>query len=117
MAAAIRKLKCNKAPGVDGIPAEVYKLGGNVILEKLSDLFRSCWEQETIPQDPRDAIMVSLYKNKGSKSDCSNYRCVTLLSIAGKILARVILDRLLPTIAEENLPESQCCFRAKRGTT
>ncbi|KAI8516323.1 hypothetical protein Bbelb_049040 [Branchiostoma belcheri] len=74
-------------------------------------------ERGVVPQDLRDAIIVSLYKNKGEKSDCSNYRGVTLLSIAGKILARVVLDRLISTIAEENLPESQCGFRANRGTT
>lgn len=83
----------------------------------LTDLFRDCWERGVVPQDLRDAVIVSLYKNKGEKSDCSNYRGVTLLSIAGKILARVILDRLIPTVAEENLPESQCGFRANRSTT
>ncbi|CAH1266354.1 Hypp3340 [Branchiostoma lanceolatum] len=114
---AISKLKCHKAPGVDGIPAEVYKVGGDALLERLTGLFATCWEQGVVPQDLRDAVIVSLYKNKGEKSDCSNYRGVTLLSIAGKILARVVLDRLIPTIAEENLPESQCGFRAKRGTT
>uniref|UniRef100_UPI0025F63694 RNA-directed DNA polymerase n=1 Tax=Thiolapillus sp. TaxID=2017437 RepID=UPI0025F63694 len=56
------------------------------------------------------------YKNKGEKSDCSNYRGITLLSIAGKILARVLLNRLIPTIAQENTPESQCGFRSNRGT-
>ncbi|KAI8499112.1 hypothetical protein Bbelb_228760 [Branchiostoma belcheri] len=115
--AAISKLKCHKAPGVDGVPAEVYKLGGASLLERLTGLFATCWERGVVPQDLRDAIIVSLYKNKGEKSDCSNYRGVTLLSIAGKILARVVLDRLIPTIAEENLPESQCGFRANRGTT
>ena len=56
-----------------------------------------------------------LYKNKGEKSDCSNYRGITLLSIAGKILARVLLNRLIPNIAEEIMPESQCGFRANRN--
>ena len=59
---------------------------------------------------------LSLYKNKGEKSDCSNYRDITLLSIAGKILARVLPNRLIPTKAQENMPESQCGFRSNRGT-
>ena len=83
----------------------------------LHDLFTKCWEQGLVPQDLRDAIMVSLYKNKGVKSDCSNYRGITLLSIAGKVLARLMLNRLIPTIAEENAPESQCGFWDNRGTT
>ena len=113
---AIKKLKCHKAPGIDAIPAEVYKHGGDTLVKSLTDLFTVCWAQGTVPQDMRDAVIVSLYKNKGEKCECSNYRGVTLLSIAGKILSRVILDRLIPSIAEENLPESQCGFRANRGT-
>ena len=57
------------------------------MLDKLRDLFTNCWEKGTLPQDLRDAVLVSLYKNKGEKSDCSNYPGITLLSIADKILA------------------------------
>ena len=61
------------------------------MLGKLQDLFTNCWEKGTLPQDLRDAVIVCLYKNKGEKSDSSNYRGITLLSTAGKILARVLL--------------------------
>ena len=86
------------------------------MLNKLQDLFTNCWEKGTLPQDLRDAVFVSLYKTKGEKSDCSNYRGITLLSLAGKILARVLLDRFIPTIAQENTPENQCGFRSNTGT-
>ena len=80
-------------------------------------LFLCCWKQGKLPQDLRDAVIITLYKNKGIKSDCSNYRGITLLSIAGKILPRVLLNRLVPSIAADHIPESQCGFRAKRSTT
>ena len=86
------------------------------MLNKLQDLFTNCWEKGTLPQDLRDAVIISLYKIKGEKSDSSNYRGITLLSIAGKILVRVLLNRLIPTIAQENTPESQCGLRSNRGT-
>ena len=86
------------------------------MLDKLQDLFTNCWEKGTLPQDLRDAVIVSLYKNKGEKSDRSNYRGITLLSIAGLFLARVLLKRLIPTIAQENTPESQCGLRSNTGT-
>ena len=114
---AVRQMNPGKSPGIDGIPAEVYQYGGKKVTVCLHDLFTKCWEQGLVPQDLRDAIIVSLYKNKGVKSDCSNYRGITLLSIAGKVLARLMLNRLISTIAEENTPESQCGFRANRGTT
>ena len=114
---AVKKMKVQKAPGIDGLPAEVYKHGGDQLLEKLTSLFTLCWKEGVVPGDLRDAVTVSLYKNKGEKLDCSNYRGVTLLSIADKILARVLLNRLIPAVAEEVLPESKCGFHANRGTT
>ena len=97
------QLRVGKSPGIDGIPAEVYQYEGEAVLDKLQDLFTNCWEKGTLPQDFRDAVIVSLSKNKGEKSDCSIYRGITLLSIAGKILARVLLNRLIPipTITQE----------------
>ena len=68
-----------------------------------------------MPDDFRDALIVSLYKNKGSKTDCGNYRGISLLSIAGKIFARVILNRLV-SVSEKILPEAQCGFRPGRST-
>ena len=67
------QLKVGKSPGIDGISAEVYQHRGEAVLEKLQDLFHNCWEKGTLPQNLRDAIIASLYENKGEKSDCSNY--------------------------------------------
>ena len=113
---ATMQLKVGKSPGIDGIPAEVYKCGGEAVLDKLQILFSNCWEKGTALQDIRDAIIVYLYKNKGNKPECSNYRGITLLSIAGKMLARVLLNRLILMIAQENMPESQCGFKSNRRT-
>ena len=94
-----------------------YQHRGEAVLnDKLQDLFTNRWQKGTLPQDLRDAVIVSLYKNKGEKSDCSNYRGITLLSIEGEILARVLLNRLIPTTTQENTPESQCEFRSNRGS-
>ena len=61
-----------------------------------------------MPQEFRDATVISLFKNKGNRADCGNYNKIFLLSIAGKILARIKLDRLISTVSEETLPETQC---------
>ena len=63
----------------------------------------------------RDSKIITLYKNKGERSDCNNYRGISLLSIVGKVFARVILIRL-QKLAERIYPESQCGFRAERST-
>ena len=53
---------------------------------------------------------------KGSRTECGNYRGISLLSVAGKILAKVLLNRLQP-LSESIIPETQCGFRPGRGTT
>ena len=70
-----------------------------------------------MPKEFRNATFVSLFKNRGSKTDCGNYRGISLLSVAGKILARVILNHLITNILEKKLPEAQCGFRPNRSTT
>ena len=51
-----------------------------------------------------------MYKNKGDRSDCNNYRGISLLSVVGKVVARVALTKL-QILAERTLPESHCGFR------
>jgi len=113
---AIKQLSCGKAPGSDGIPAEIYKAGGPTITEKLLELFTSCWEEGRLPQEFKDASIVHLYKRKGNRQCCDNHRGISLLCIAGKILARLLLNRLITHLERGHLPESQCGFRAGRGT-
>ena len=84
-------------------------------LGALHSLFTSIWEEEDVPKEFGNATFISLFKN--SKTDCGNYRGISLLSIAANILARVILNRLITNISEENLPEAQCGFRPNRSTT
>ncbi len=88
-----------KAPGKDGIPAEIYKALGPKAKQALHDILLSIWNEEEMPPDLRDATIVSLYKNKGSRSECGNYRGIALQSIAGKILARILLNRLVKKIS------------------
>ena len=53
-----------------------------------------CWREGKVPQDMRDANIVTLYKNKGDRSDGNNYSGISLLSIVGKLFIRVALKRL-----------------------
>ena len=112
---AIDSLACGKAPGTDGIPPDLIKLCKSTLLQSLHYTLCQCWREGGVPQDMKDAKIVTLYKNKGDRSDCNNYRGISLLSIVGKVYARVVLARL-QQLAERVYPESQCGFRAERST-
>nr|VZI50285.1 unnamed protein product [Spirometra erinaceieuropaei] len=75
------------------------------------------WRQGEVPQDFMDATVVHLYKRKGNRQVCYNHRGISLLNIAGKIFARIYLNRLNNHLEQGLLPESQCGFRRHRGTT
>jgi len=72
----------------------------------------TCWSSRTVPQEFKDVLIVHIFKRKGDRSVG-----ISLLSIPGKILARIILNRLTKHVSDNNiLPESQCGFRSGRGT-
>lgn len=52
---------------------------------------------------------------KCDKSIFGNSRGISLLSVAGKVLAKAMLQRLINNITELMLPESQCGFRKNRS--
>ena len=83
---------------------------------KLHALLLQCWRQGEVPHKARAAIIVSLYRNRGDKGECSNYRRMSILSMAGKIFARVLLKRL-QRLADRIPPETQSEYRAGRSTT
>nr|VZI28741.1 unnamed protein product [Spirometra erinaceieuropaei] len=114
---AVQQLSNGKAPGSDAIPAEVYKHGGPLLMDHLTALFQEMWRQGEVPQDFKDATIVHLYKRKGNRQVCDNHRGISLLNIAGKIFARILLNRLNNHPQQGLLPESQCGFRRHRGTT
>ena len=115
VARSIAGLKDGKAPGGDGIPAEVWKHGADNLFSRLHQLITNAWEVGSVPQAWKDASIVTIYK-KGDRTDCGNYRGISLLSIAGKIFARILLNRLSTHITPEVLPETQYGFRGNRST-
>ena len=71
-----------------------------------------------MPQDKfKDANIVQLYKDKGDRAEsCDNHRGISVLRIAGKIIARIILNRVTQHPLDDVLSESLCGFRRNRGT-
>jgi len=115
---AIRGLKNKKSPGQDDIHPEILKIGGKLLLTVLFHIFMICWNRRCLSGDFRDTKIIWLYKNKGDRRDCNNYRGISLLCIAGKVFARLLLPRVrqIPS-ADRILPESQCGFRPSRSTS
>ena len=112
---AIQHMKRGKASGPDKIPAEAIKADIETSTEILHDLFGKIWEQEEIPTEWKEGYLVKLPK-KGDMQECKNYRGIMLLSVPGKVLNRIILDRL-KTGVDAKLRDHQAGFQKDRSCT
>jgi hypothetical protein len=81
---AIEKLKSHKSPDIDHIPAELIKAGVRTVccwIHKLTNLIQN---KQELPEEWKESVIVPIYR-KGDKTDCSNYRGISLLSATYRI--------------------------------
>jgi hypothetical protein len=100
---AVEKLKRHNSAGSGQIPAELIKGGGGSICSEIHKLFNPIWNKEELPEKWKESVIVPIYK-KGDRTDCSNYRGISLLSTTYKLLSRLTL------YAEETIGNHQCGF-------
>ena len=113
LATVLKGLKNNKAPGVDSMINEFLKYGGSEVRNKLLKIMNMIFEKGEVPNYFRKTLIKPLYK-KGDKSECRNYRGISLVSVGSKLLSNMILFRLRHSV-DKVLREEQCGFRKGRG--
>jgi hypothetical protein len=85
----LNKLDHNKAYGPDGLPTIVYKRCASVLAPSLTILFNLSLDQGILPRQWKQADIVPVFK-KGDSCNVTNYRPISLLCIASKVLERCI---------------------------
>ena len=68
------KLKNGEAAGKDEVTGEKVKGGSNRVLDWIWRLCNMAFESGGAPEDWRSALIFPLYKGKGKRTECSNYR-------------------------------------------
>ena len=58
-------------------------------------LIISIWNKEELPDEWKGSVIVPIYK-KGDKTDCNNYRGISLLPTTYKVLSNILLSKLIP---------------------
>ncbi|CAJ1328949.1 unnamed protein product, partial [Effrenium voratum] len=121
---AIKTMKLGKAPGIDGVTVEALRWAPDEMHHQLCTIIQTMWMDATStqlgqeahdwPEAWKTAIIVPLWKQKQPRSDKNNWRGVTLLSVGGKVVARIVANRL-QTHTEEFMDERQQGFRRNRG--
>ena len=110
----IKNLRNNKASGIDGIPAELIKYGGDRMDSEIVRIVHTVWNEEIMPEIWEEGEMVSIHK-KNKRRKCENYRGINLLSIGYKILAKLIYRKYCE-ICDREIGDYQADFREERST-
>ena len=91
--------------------------GDPALCQRLLDIVVGIWRGGDVSQQWKDAIIKALHKNK-DRTEGSNYRGISLVAHAGKILLKIIARRLSDYCERSGvLPEEQSGFRPNRSTT
>ena len=112
----LKDLDPSTATGPDDIPASVLKNCAAAIASPLAELFHRSFRAGVVPCGWKRANVTPVHK-KGSKSEISNYRPISLLPIVSKIMEKIINDKLVRYLEINNLLHpSQFGFRKQRST-
>ena len=103
-------LRNGKAAGPDKIPVEAIKADMETATNMLHSLFSKIWKKD---RQWKERIVIKLPK-KGDLRDCNNYRGIMFLSVPGKELNRVLLERMKEAV-DPKLRDQQAGFRRNRS--
>lgn len=110
------ELNGSKSMGPDDIHPYVIKSMAKVFATPITLIFQKSLETGKIPTAWKDARVTPIFKNKGSKSEASNYRPVSLTSVLCKTLEKVIRKHILNHLTTNNLlSDAQFGFRNGRS--
>ena len=89
----MRSLKAGESPGVDKIPFELLKNGGEATITVLIAVCEKIRETKEWLNKWTQSLVIPL-PMKDNLKQCQNYRTISLISHSSKIMFRVILNRL-----------------------
>lgn len=89
-----------KSLGLDGLPVEIYKRYGGMLLPKLLKVFNWVAGEEKLPLSMTEATIFVLPKEGKNQLETASYRPISLLCSDVKILAKVLAARLIRIISK-----------------
>lgn len=113
---AVAEMANNKSPGPDGLPTEIYKSYGEILLPELLKVFNWAKERGKLPPSMTEAIIIVLHKEGKDPLEPGSYRPISLLCSDVKILAKVLAGRLRKII-HKIVHQDQTGFIPNRATS
>ena len=98
----------------DRIPGELFQILQDDAVKVLHSTCQQIWKTQQWPQDWKRSVFIPIPK-KGNAKECSNYRTISLISHASKVMLKILQARLQQYVNHE-LPDVQAGFRKGRRT-
>ena len=89
---ALSQMKSRRAPSSDEVTVDILKAAGKPIIYSLFEFFTDVWENEQMVKQWSMTTLIKLYKNKGDRKICDNYRGIALLNTTSKIFSRMLVS-------------------------
>ena len=113
----LQELDPTKAAVPDEIPPSMLKALADELCTPLSIIFNKSLDEGVVPADWRTAHIIPVFK-KGSRSKVGNYRPISLTSVIGKVLEKLIRDHITEHLDKHNLiANTQHGFRKGKSYT
>ena len=103
----LRKLKNGKTAGKAEITGEMIKGGGERVVDWIWKVCNMAFESGVASEDWRSAVIVPLYRGKGGRNKCKNYRGISFLSVVGKIYLGILGDSRQSSCHEMSYSKSE----------
>ena len=112
----MKKLNKKKSSGLDGLSQENLILGAKHLVAPLTTIINQSIIQGEFPNDWKEAAVTPVLK-KGNPTLLNNYRPVSCLPAASKVLEIVVCSQLSDYLEQNKLlPKNQHGFRPRRST-
>ncbi len=110
----LKKLNTHMATGPDDLPASTLKHMADPISTNITRIMNASITQNSFPLSWKEANVAPVWKNKGSKSDASNYRPISVLPVLGRLLEKAVAKQLAQFCdVNKVIPDQQFGFRAR----
>ena len=96
------------------MPSELSQNLNHDAVKVLHSICQQIWKTPQWPQDWKRSVFIPIPK-EGNAKECSDYRTITLISNASKVMLKILQARLQQYVNKE-LPDVQAGFRKGRGT-
>ena len=90
----------NKASRGDGIPVELFQILEDDAVKVLHSICQQIWKTQQWPQDWKRSVFIPIPK-KGNAKEFSNYHTIALISLANKVMLKILQARLQQYVNRE----------------